>query len=274
MAHPVDPNDPIDPNARNVPALVILSVIAQTDARPIREVAILLMNHVTNTELKSQQLLTRILELQLGHIAGAQNTRPQEGLPSDTEVKPNKVNLVTTRSGLQIKEEVHNQVHRIANNNNSKDNEKKEVKKVVSDEIQVEKKTLPLPFPQRKMMYHEEEIYKKFLYLLKQFHIILSLVDILQSVPKYGKYLNNWVANKNRLTEYATLTLTEKCTSKIQNNLPMKLKDPSSFTLQIIIGKTISTRGLCDLGESINLMPTSWYQKMGLGSPKPTTIVL
>jgi len=31
---------------------------------------------------------------------------------------------------------------------------------------------------------------------------------------------------------------------------------------------------LCDIGESINLMPTSLYNKSGLGNPKPTTIIL
>ncbi|XP_016540867.1 uncharacterized protein LOC107841476 [Capsicum annuum] len=94
------------------------------------------------------------------------------------------------------------------------------------------------------------------------------------NVSKYTKYLKDIVANKNWLTEYATVAFTQKCTSKIQNKLPTKLKDPESFTLQITFGQTIYARGLCDLGASINLMPTSWYQKMGLGSSKPTTIVL
>ncbi|XP_047253663.1 uncharacterized protein LOC124887789 [Capsicum annuum] len=94
------------------------------------------------------------------------------------------------------------------------------------------------------------------------------------SVPKYAKYLKDIVANKNRLTEYATVALNQECTSKIQNKLPTKLKDPGSFTLHITLSQIICARGLCDLGASINLMPTSWYRKMGLGSPKPIDIVL
>ena len=31
---------------------------------------------------------------------------------------------------------------------------------------------------------------------------------------------------------------------------------------------------LCDLGESINLMPLSIYKKLGLGDPKPTMMRL
>ncbi|XP_047264736.1 uncharacterized protein LOC107876430 [Capsicum annuum] len=104
--------------------------------------------------------------------------------------------------------------------------------------------------------------------------VILVVPALRERVPKYAKYLKYIVSNKNQLTEYATVALTEKCTSNIQNKLPMKLKDPGSFTLQITIGQPISAHGLCDLGASINLITIYWYQKMGLGSPKPTTIVL
>ncbi|XP_015162332.1 uncharacterized protein [Solanum tuberosum] len=61
--------------------------------------------------------------------------------------------------------------------------------------------------------------------------------------PRYAKYVKEIVVNKRRLTEYETVALTEKCSSRIQNKLPTKLKEPGSFTL-------------------------------GLGSPKPTTIIL
>jgi len=82
------------------------------------------------------------------------------------------------------------------------------------------------------------------------------------------------VANKKRLTKYETVALTEECSSRIQNKLPTKLKDPSSFTVQITKGQGIHARGLCDLGASINLMTTSLFKKLGLGSPKPTIIIL
>ncbi|XP_047253669.1 uncharacterized protein LOC124887801 [Capsicum annuum] len=154
----------------------------------------------------------------------------------------------------------HTTVSPTITDDDSKDKKKKGVKgKTASDEIQVEKKTLPLPFPQRQRKHQEEASYKKFLDLLRQVHVNFSLIYILQSVPKYAKYLKDIMEKKIRLIEYATVALTEECTSKIQNKLPTKLKDLGSFTLQIIIGQTISARGLCDLGASINLMPTSWY---------------
>ncbi|KAK4726897.1 hypothetical protein R3W88_031814 [Solanum pinnatisectum] len=93
-------------------------------------------------------------------------------------------------------------------------------------------------------------------------------------IPRYAKYVKEIVANKNKLTEYETVAHTEECSSRIQNKLPNKLKDPGSFTVQITIGQSIHARRLCDLGASINLMPTSLYKILGLGSPKPTTIIL
>ncbi|XP_047266525.1 uncharacterized protein LOC107839034 [Capsicum annuum] len=183
--------------------------------------------------------------------------------------------MVITRSGLQTKEIVKEQGNPVVTGDSLQENAEVEDKeKEASEEIRVEKKTIPLSFPQRARKHQEEASFKKFLDLLKQVHVNISHVDILQSVPKYAKYLKDIDANKNRLAEYATVSLTQECTSKIQNKLATKLKDSGSFTLEITLGQTICAHGLCDLGASINLMPTSWYRKMGFGSPKPTTTVL
>ncbi|KAK4737918.1 hypothetical protein R3W88_001615 [Solanum pinnatisectum] len=104
--------------------------------------------------------------------------------------------------------------------------------------------------------------------------INLPLVDILQGISKYAKYVKDIVASKRRLTEYETIALTEKCRSMIQNRLPKKLNNSDSFTVQITIRQSVHARELCDLGASINLMPLSLYLKLGLGSPKITTVVL
>ena len=96
----------------------------------------------------------------------------------------------------------------------------------------------------------------------------------MQGIPRYAKYVKEIVANKKRLCEYKTIALTEECSSRIQNRFPMKMKDLGSFTVQIIIVQSIHARGLCYLGASINLMATSLYKKLGLGIPKPTTVIL
>ncbi|KAK4713395.1 hypothetical protein R3W88_019302 [Solanum pinnatisectum] len=82
------------------------------------------------------------------------------------------------------------------------------------------------------------------------------------------------MANNRRLIKYEMVALTEECNSRIHNRLPNNLKGPGSFTVKITIGQSIHAWGLCDLGASINLIPSSLYQKIGLGSPKPTTVML
>ncbi|XP_019251209.1 PREDICTED: uncharacterized protein LOC109230136 [Nicotiana attenuata] len=66
----------------------------------------------------------------------------------------------------------------------------------------------------------------------------------------------------------------EECTSRVQNKLPQKLKDPGSFTIPVLIGNIGVGRALCDLGASINMKPLSLFKQLGLGAPKPTTVML
>nr|XP_009629166.1 uncharacterized protein LOC104119382 [Nicotiana tomentosiformis] len=110
--------------------------------------------------------------------------------------------------------------------------------------------------------------------MLKQIYLNIPLMDILRDVPKYAKYIKDIVANKRRLTNFETVVLTEKCTSRIQHRLPQKLKDPGSFIIHVRIGEIDMVKELCDLGASINLMPLSVFKKLGLGAPRPITVML
>ncbi|XP_059281361.1 uncharacterized protein LOC132035060 [Lycium ferocissimum] len=88
-------------------------------------------------------------------------------------------------------------------------------------------------------------------------HINIPLVDLLQEVPKCAKYIKDVVANKGRWIEFETVALTKECSSKVRSKIPPKLKDLGSFTISITIGNVENGLAFCDLGASINLMPTS-----------------
>ena len=77
----------------------------------------------------------------------------------------------------------------------------------------------------------------------------MPLVNILQGIPKFAKYVKDIVARKRRLTEYETVEPTEECSSRIQNRLPQKLKDSGNFTVHITIGKSVHAPGLSDLWQ-------------------------
>ncbi|XP_009621225.1 uncharacterized protein [Nicotiana tomentosiformis] len=93
-------------------------------------------------------------------------------------------------------------------------------------------------------------------------------------MPKYARYLRDIVENKRRHTEFEIVALTEECSARVQSKLPSKLKDPGSFTIPFSLGKQEVGRALCDLGASINLIPSSLFKQLGLGVLRPTTITL
>ncbi|XP_049400024.1 uncharacterized protein LOC125864138 [Solanum stenotomum] len=213
-------------------------------------------------EISDTYIPTRVnsdynLEKQFGQFASAQNSRPQEGLLGNTDPNPKQVNVVSTRSGLPLEELMPKE--KVADEKRTHVDEAKSSEQRVNEKPKVKP---PPPFPQKFRIQKEEECFGKFIEMLKQ------------GIPKYAKYVKDVVSNKSRLSEYATVALTEEYSSRIQNMLLIKLKDSGSFTVQIQIGKYVEARGLCDLGASINLMPTSMFLKLGLGKPKPTIIIL
>ncbi|XP_024963120.1 uncharacterized protein LOC112503288 [Cynara cardunculus var. scolymus] len=112
-------------------------------------------------------------------------------------------------------------------------------------------KPIPLyvPFPQRLRNQKEELHFKKFLEVFKALHINIPLVKAIEQMPSYAKFLKDILSKKKKLTEYETVALTEGC------------------------GKEIG-KALCDLGASINLMPLSVFNTLGIGEARPTTVTL
>ncbi|GJW16705.1 hypothetical protein Tco_0024141 [Tanacetum coccineum] len=50
-------------------------------------------------------------------------------------------------------------------------------------------------------------------------------------IPKYDKYLKSLLTNKSRLEEACTEIMNERCSAVLLNKLPLKEKDPRSFTI-------------------------------------------
>ena len=66
----------------------------------------------------------------------------------------------------------------------------------------------------------------------------------------------------------------QHCSAIAKRSLVQKKEDPSAFTIPCTIGLLHFAKVLCDMRESINLMPLSIYKKLDLGYPKPTTMRL
>ena len=94
-------------------------------------------------------------------------------------------------------------------------------------------------------------------------------------MPSYAKFLKEILRNKKKkLEDYEIVRLSEECSAIIQKKLPPKLKDPGSFSIPCSIGGCTFNKVLCDLGASINLMPLSILQKLGLDEPKLKNVSL
>ncbi|KAL5543197.1 hypothetical protein UlMin_010907 [Ulmus minor] len=137
-----------------------------------------------------------------------------------------------------------------------------------------QQKRPPPPFPQRFKKQQQDHQFRRFLDVLKQLHINIPLVEALEQMPNYVKFMKDMLTKKRRFGEFETVALTRKCSAVLQNKLPPKLKDPGSFTIPCSIGNQYFGKALCDLGASINLMPMSIFKKLGIGEARPTTVSL
>nr|GEY83361.1 hypothetical protein [Tanacetum cinerariifolium] len=72
---------------------------------------------------------------------------------------------------------------------------------------------------------------RKFLKNPKQLDINIPIIEALVQIPKYAKYLKSLLTNKSKLEEACTETMNERCSTVLLNKLPLKEKDPRSFTI-------------------------------------------
>ncbi|XP_073033846.1 uncharacterized protein [Primulina eburnea] len=63
-------------------------------------------------------------------------------------------------------------------------------------------------------------------------------------------------------------------TEGTRRNLPQKLLDPSEFIMPCEIWGHLVEKAICDSGASINIMPSSLYEKLGLSMMRPTGLSL
>ncbi|KAK8708389.1 hypothetical protein V6N13_059431 [Hibiscus sabdariffa] len=132
----------------------------------------------------------------------------------------------------------------------------------------------PPPFPQRLNKQKQEYQYKKFFDILKHEHINLPLVEALQQMPNYAKFLKDMESRKTKIGKFETAAATKACLAMMDNKVPAKKTDPGCFTIPCSIRNNYSSKALCNPGASINLMPKSVFQKLGIGEAKPTTVML
>ncbi|KAL4387035.1 hypothetical protein GQ457_09G015880 [Hibiscus cannabinus] len=257
-------------------------------------------------EVKSQEAALKSLETQVEQFAQMLSAMPQGNLPSNTEVARGQgyeqCKVIITRSRTKA----NNDAIQVEENEqlSNKENESPEIATAIPhatttkdisisdattsshaaassshnakpDEVSKGKEIhLPPPFLQRLRKQKYEYQFRKFLDILKQVHINLPLVEAIEQMPNYAKFLKDIVSKQIRLSEFETFAMTKGCMTMLHNRLPPKLKDPDSFTIPCAIDNHYVGKALCDLGASINLMPKSVFERLGIGKMRPTTVML
>ncbi|XP_057745035.1 uncharacterized protein LOC130962896 [Arachis stenosperma] len=124
-----------------------------------------------------------------------------------------------------------------------KDNQPHSSKEVTQGQHQIGKSIIPpLPYPQRFNKEAKDQHFHKFLETFKKLEINIPLAEALEAL--------------------------------IQKGLPPKLEDPGSFLLPCTIGELTITKAMCDLGASINLIPSSLVRKLRIEEVKPVQMSL
>ncbi|XP_070043223.1 uncharacterized protein [Nicotiana tomentosiformis] len=88
----------------------------------------------------------------------------------------------------------------------------------------------------------------------------------------YAKFMNSLVTKK-RSMNCEMIKMTHQVSAIVHSMAP-NLEDPDAFTIPCTIGSGDFAKALCDLGASINLMPYSVFNTLGMGKPRPISMRL
>ncbi|KAG6535389.1 hypothetical protein ZIOFF_000355 [Zingiber officinale] len=128
---------------------------------------------------------------------------------------------------------------------------------------------IPLPFPQRKVQQRknvEEEKAREFQDLVNLFskvEVNVPLLTMAKQIPKYAKFLKDLCVHKKKLKGNELISMGKNVSALIQP-VPKKCEDPGVFTVPCEIGSCVFEDAMLDLGASINVMPKSVFQTLGI----------
>ncbi|XP_070030090.1 uncharacterized protein [Nicotiana sylvestris] len=128
------------------------------------------------------------------------------------------------------------------------------------------------PYPQSLAKKKNENQFRKFINMIKSLSIKVPLVEALEKMSGYAKFMK-YLVTKKRSMECETIKMTHQV-SAIVHSMSPKLEDPGAFTIPYTIGSADFAKGLCDLGANINLMPYSVFKTIGIGKSRDTSMRL
>ncbi|XP_057962245.1 uncharacterized protein LOC131153806 [Malania oleifera] len=205
---------------------------------------------------------------------------------SDFEVTMEHAKSITLRSGKKFERKIPQKDISKRNDEGSSSNVFKEpIHKSKSNEVMQEpqeiegekvvaKDPIIISYPRRLKAPQKGRCDVEMLELFQQVKVNIPLLDAIKQVPAYAKFLKGLCTVKRKHNMHSKVLLAEQVSSILNATTPPKYKDPRSPIISIVIGEFKFKRALLDLGVSVNLLPYSMYEKLGLGELKPTNMTL
>ncbi|KAK8662733.1 hypothetical protein V6N13_024624 [Hibiscus sabdariffa] len=192
----------------------------------------------TEMRMQNQEAALKSLENQVSQISQVLKSRPMGGFPSDTEVAKGDTDNPTQAETPASAGEDHNI---------PTGPEEAEITAAAPQPKQPREDTLEEPrsppqFPQRLKKQKHEYQYKNVFDILKHVHINLPLVEALQQMPNYAKFLKDMVSRKTRIGEFETVAATEVCLAMMHNK-------------KLGIGEAMPTTVMLQLADRLHVQP-------------------
>ncbi|CAN6483516.1 unnamed protein product [Victoria cruziana] len=114
--------------------------------------------------------------------------------------------------------------------------------------------------------------------MLEMFRVVrinLPLLDAIQQVPAYSRFLKELCTKKRRSRKVPEcVLLNEEISSLLQRRLPPKLEDPGAPIIPCVLRHIRVERAFLDLRASVNILPGFFYDVFGLEGLRPTSMTI
>ncbi|XP_023748966.1 uncharacterized protein LOC111897240 [Lactuca sativa] len=131
---------------------------------------------------------------------------------------------------------------------------------LVEEEAEKETPTLPKPilkeykplppFPSRLRSTKRERDDEDSMEMLRKVEIYVPLLDIIQHIPRYAKFIKNLCNSKEKMKFNEIVNAGENISFILRTGLPPKCKDPRIFLVPCKLGKINFPKAMLDLGAS------------------------
>ena len=213
----------------------------------------------------------------MAQLSATVNTRQAGTLPSNTVQNPKNdahYMAITTRGGKQaIDPSMPSNEEKVRKDNDKVVEGSDEAEDTTGKDAEVPMKVIPMPrppppFPQRLVKKKTEDgKYHRFITMLKHPSINVPLVEALEQMTGYAKFMKYLVTKKRSVT-FEDDDRLQHCSAIATRSLVQKKEDPGAFNIPCTVGSLHFAKALCDLGGKHKSHAPLNLQEVGFGGSK------